>query len=66
MEVPQRLLKPRENYPVNQVKSDKGALQLILEISAELSSGEIKPMKILVDTGAEANLIKTGIIPPPT
>ena len=55
---------PRKVPPVNQVRSYNGALQLILQVGAKLANGQCKQIKILVDTGAEANLIKTGIIPP--
>jgi hypothetical protein len=39
------------------------ALQLILEVIAELAKGQFKIVHILIKMGAEPNLIKTEIIP---
>ena len=38
-------------------------LQLVLELKTELEGGERRNLKVLVDTGAEANLIFTGLVP---
>ena len=38
-------------------------LQLVLELKTELEGGERRNLKVLVDTGAEANLIRTGLVP---
>ena len=38
-------------------------LQLVLELKTELEGGEKRNLKVLVDTGAEANLIRTGLVP---
>ena len=38
-------------------------LQLVLELKAELEGGERRNLKVLIDTGAEANLIRTGLVP---
>ena len=58
-----RLLKAWGEYPVNEVKSFNGILQLILSMDVELQNGQLKRLRMLVDTGAEANLIKVGLIP---
>ena len=63
MRLPERMLEPRNKYPVNEIRTFRGALQLILEMDATLENGKVKPIRILVDTGAEANLIRTGYIP---
>ena len=34
-----------------------------MEVMAVLPNGDRKPLKVLVDTGAEANLINIGVIP---
>ena len=42
----------------------KGDLRLILEVDARLPSGNLQPLKVLVDTGAETNLIREGLVSP--
>ena len=63
IKVMERMQKAFDKYPINQVKSYRDALQLILEMEAILENGTVKTMKILVDTGAEANLIRKGFVP---
>ena len=38
-------------------------LQLLLRAPVEISNGEIREVNILVDTGAQANLIREGLVP---
>jgi len=45
---------------VDKIHSEGEALQLIMKVYAKLPSGRGEVLKILVDTGAEANLIKMG------
>ena len=40
-----------------------GDLRLIMQVQARLPSGRVQPLQILVDTGAETNLIRKGLIP---
>jgi hypothetical protein len=39
-------------------------VQLLLDMDVELPNSKLKNMKILVDTGAQINLVKRGLIPP--
>jgi hypothetical protein len=39
-------------------------VQLLLDMDVELPKSKLKNMKILVDTGAQINLVKRGLIPP--
>jgi hypothetical protein len=59
----ERMRKARSEYPICQTKAYEGALQLVMELQAELPNGRKWPMKILIDSGAEANLIKKGFVP---
>ena len=40
----------------------KGDLRLIMEVRTRLPSGRVQPLQIRVDTGAETNLIREGLI----
>ena len=40
-----------------------GDMQLVLKIPARLPNGVTKELKILVDTGAEANLVRKNLLP---
>ena len=35
-----------------------------MEVDARLPSGNLQPLKVLVDTGAETNLIREGLVSP--
>ena len=61
--IPERMLRKSNKYPLNRVMTCKGVMQLILEMEVELTNGSRKLIKVLVDTGAEANLVKRGVIP---
>jgi len=58
-----RMLKPRRAYFLGKCKCQHDDMQLIMRIPAEMPNGESKILKVLIDTGAEANLIKIGLIP---
>ena len=51
-------LLPTCAFHINRVRKVKGELQLLLRVNVRLDNGGTKDMKILVDTGAEANLIR--------
>ena len=38
-------------------------MQLMLRVDTTMNNGEIKTLDILIDTGAEANLVRTGLVP---
>ena len=63
IEMAQRFLRPRAAYPVNKFVNDGEVLQLVLNVGCEMPDGERRVIKALVDTGAEENLIRMGIIP---
>ena len=64
IQVDDRLLQPRGTYNINKCEKKGDHMQLVLKLLCELPDGRRRILKVLVDTGAEANLIKTGIIPP--
>ena len=39
------------------------ANQCYLRVRAEFQNGEQRELRVLVDTGAQANLIRTGVVP---
>ena len=43
--------------------SNKAMLQLMLKVDAQLEDGTSKFLQVLVDTGAQTNLLKTGVVP---
>jgi len=45
------------------VNHDKGEKRLEVPCRAEMEDGEMTSLRILIDTGAEVNLIRRGIIP---
>jgi hypothetical protein len=55
-----RMLK--EKYPAGGARKVGKERQLLLKTDVELRNGDIQKMDILVDTGAEANLIRKGLI----
>ena len=57
------VLHKRRSYRVGRVSFDGEDLQLVLRVPVELSNGEISEWKILVDTGAQANLVRKGLVP---
>jgi len=48
---------------IAKVGAYRGPLQMMLEVEAHLPNGDPLVVKCLVDTGAEANLIKKGSVP---
>ena len=61
--IPERLRAPKAHYPIRFARQMENELQLVLELKTELEGGERRNLKVLVDTGAEANLIRTGLVP---
>ncbi len=61
--IPERLREPKAHYVISFARQTEDELQLVLEHKAILEGGEKRILKILIDTGAEANLIRTGLIP---
>jgi hypothetical protein len=60
--IPKRLLMQACQYRVGRVKTLGDEKQLCMNVLAILPNGDRKPIKVLIDTGAEANLIKRGLI----
>ena len=58
-----RLLRPRNSYILNTCTTSNNKVQLVMEVPTILPNGEKKSLKILIDTGAQANLVRTGLIP---
>ena len=63
LEVPERLLQPKDSYRVNHVKTGQDFLQHLMKIKCRLPNGRVRKLKMLVDTGAQANLIREGLGP---
>ena len=63
VEVAQRLLQPNGFYHVGSCHSKNSNFQLILKLPMKLSNGETHVLKVLIDTGAEANLVRLNLLP---
>ena len=57
------LLQPTSFYVMKCSKKEGNNMQLLLKVPALLSNDEKKCLEILVDTGAEANLVRIGLLP---
>ena len=58
-----RMLRPRKFYEVGTIIHKHDDLQLIMELPLILPNNETIRIKALIDTGAEANLIRMGLAP---
>ena len=56
-------LKNRKSYFVGAIAFEEEELQLVMAILANLHNGEERILRVLVDTGAQANLVRTGLMP---
>lgn len=56
------MLHPRNFYKVGTNGTSRMGKQLVMEILAELPNGEQKKLMILIDTGAEINLVRSGLL----
>jgi hypothetical protein len=61
--MPERLREPKAHYPIRFTRQTDNELQLVVELKAILEGGEKSNLKILIDTGAEENLIRTRLVP---
>ena len=61
--VPIRLTHSRKDYPLNKVRQVEDERQLLMRVGTVDVEGSQRFLKILVDTGAEVNLVRTGLIP---
>ena len=59
--IPERLLKAPQEYGIWEIKNEEGKRQLLLTLSATLPDHSRTKIMALIDTGAEANLIKKGL-----
>ena len=63
IEVPERLLLPKTEYRVNHIKVGQEYLQLLMRIHCRLPNGRTRKLRVLIDTGAQVNLIREGLVP---
>ena len=63
VEIAPRLLQPENFYVIGSCQSKNSHFQLILKLPIRLQNGETRILKVLVDTGAEANLVKLNLLP---
>ena len=56
-------LKNRKSYFVGSIAFEEEELQLVMAILAHLQNGEEQILKVLIDTGAQANLVRLGLLP---
>jgi hypothetical protein len=61
--LPKRLCEPVSKLLLGQVISRKKAKQLLIEVRAVLPDGKKMFLQALIDTGAQANLVKKNLIP---
>ena len=51
----------RTQIVVDEIRTDRKILQLMMPLYVELPSGKGKVLNVIIDTGAAANLVKKGI-----
>ena len=56
-------LDPPENMLVGQVTKQSSSWQLLMDVQAKPAGGKPFPLRILIDTGAQANLVRPGALP---
>ena len=61
--IPNRMLKPTCGYQTNQIRKVGKKNQLLMLVPVILPDETVRKLKILVDTGAEANIVKFGLLP---
>ena len=57
------MLLPKMEYKVNHIKVGQEYLQLLMRIHCRLPNGRTRKLRVLVDTGAQVNLIREGLVP---
>ena len=60
--LPARTLRAVHRYRVGKVERVEENLQLLMKLEAEMVNGEVQIIKVLIDTGAQANLIRKGLV----
>jgi hypothetical protein len=63
LQIDTRLLQDVGVFQSGGVRNCGDNLQLLMKVQVELSNGQVEWLEILVDTGAEANLVKLGRLP---
>ena len=58
-----RLLRPINSYVIGSCNRVSQNLQLMMKIPVTLPNGDTQTLRILVDTGAEANLVRINLLP---
>jgi hypothetical protein len=62
-EIPERCCHLDNMLRINKVLSIENELQLLLRLQAFFPNGEGKQLRVLVDTGAQVNLVKNVVVP---
>ena len=52
-----------KDFQVRKITRRGGNLQLLMPLRMEYANGTKRTLKVLIDTGAEANIIKRGLAP---
>ena len=63
MQIPKRMLSDVGIFVTGRVRNCDNEMQLIMTIQIEVPNGQVEFLNVLVDTGAEANLVKIGKMP---
>ena len=50
-------------FQAGRIKNCGNALQLLMKVQSELPNRELQNLDVLVDTGAEANIVRLGKLP---
>ena len=58
----ERWLGAAQSFAGGGLKGEGRHIQLLLDMDVELPDGSLLPLKILVDTGAQVNLVKRGLV----
>ena len=61
--VAQRMLQKSDVYRIGKIRHVGKKMELTLLVEVELPDGKFQIIKMLVDTGAEANLVRRGLLP---
>lgn len=56
------MVTPQKKYILNTCVETRDKVQLVMELPAVLPNGEVRNLKVLIDTGAQANLVRKGLI----
>ena len=63
VQVPENTFKDKSRSAPAFTRNTRGATQLVMSIEVVLPNGDVRDMRVLIDTGAECNLIKKDLYP---